>query len=265
MGAALAERSAHVGPGARAGHPPSPSALSSRARVLDGALACVARFGVAKTTVEDVAREARLSRATLYRLFPGGRDELIGALLGREVEKFFSELSARMARAATLEDRLVTFLSSAAAQIADHDALRVVLAHEPELLLPHLSFTGFDRVLAVFADFLEPYLSPPLEAEDARRVGEWLVRLLLSFALCPPHEVETASFAGGGHTVGLTRPLRPEEIPADRVRFLVKHFLVPGIELRVGRSRPSASALRVAALDLPIPSEPEGEEPPWHR
>ena len=35
-----------------------------------------ARWGLAKTTVEDAAREAGVSRATVYRYFPGGRDEL---------------------------------------------------------------------------------------------------------------------------------------------------------------------------------------------
>jgi hypothetical protein len=43
-------------------------------RVVDALLACIARWGVSKTTVEDVAREAGISRATIYRLFPGGKD-----------------------------------------------------------------------------------------------------------------------------------------------------------------------------------------------
>ena len=35
-------------------------------RLLDAAASCYARFGLAKTTAEDVAREAGVSRATLY-------------------------------------------------------------------------------------------------------------------------------------------------------------------------------------------------------
>ena len=48
----------------------SPSPAQS-ARVLDGALACVARVGLGKTTLDDVAREAGCARATVYRCFPG--------------------------------------------------------------------------------------------------------------------------------------------------------------------------------------------------
>ena len=32
---------------------------------------CIARWGTAKTTLDDIAREAGCSRATIYRLFPG--------------------------------------------------------------------------------------------------------------------------------------------------------------------------------------------------
>ena len=52
-----------------------------RQRILEATYACVARWGLSKTTVEDAAREAGLSRATVYRYFPGGRDELIDAVV----------------------------------------------------------------------------------------------------------------------------------------------------------------------------------------
>ncbi len=43
-----------------------------RERLLQATYDCVARWGLAKTTVEDAAREAGVSRATVYRYFPGG-------------------------------------------------------------------------------------------------------------------------------------------------------------------------------------------------
>jgi len=52
-----------------------------RTRILEGAYACVARSGLAKTTVEGAAREAGLSRATVYRHFPGGKDELLAGVV----------------------------------------------------------------------------------------------------------------------------------------------------------------------------------------
>ena len=48
------------------------------------------RFGLAKTTVEDVAQAAELSRATVYRQF-GNRDALLLAVAARDAERTASE------------------------------------------------------------------------------------------------------------------------------------------------------------------------------
>ena len=62
------------------GTTPLGAALSVEARVLDAAKACVERWGMAKLTIDDIANAAGVSRATLYRMFPGGKDVLFEAL-----------------------------------------------------------------------------------------------------------------------------------------------------------------------------------------
>ena len=59
---------------------------AARERLVDAAETCIDRFGLAKTTVEDVAREAAVSRATIYRYF-ANRDELVLAVLLRDLER----------------------------------------------------------------------------------------------------------------------------------------------------------------------------------
>src|SRR5207245_805979 len=84
--------------------------LTVRERILEATYACVARYGLAKTTVEDVARAARLSRATVYRYFPGGRDQLMGEVIAWETGRFFGRLAEAVAGApdfgALLEEAL---------------------------------------------------------------------------------------------------------------------------------------------------------------
>ena len=82
----------------------------SRERVLAGTYECVARVGIGKTTVEDVARASGVSRATVYRLFPGGRDELLRETVAWEMARFFAP--ARHASWATAPD-FETFLERA--------------------------------------------------------------------------------------------------------------------------------------------------------
>src|SRR4029453_8223112 len=44
---------------------------SARSRVLDSALELVGRYGLAELSMDELAAKADVSRATLYRLFPG--------------------------------------------------------------------------------------------------------------------------------------------------------------------------------------------------
>ena len=50
-----------------------------RDRILAATLVSLARYGVAKTTLDDVAKEAGCARATVYRYF-GGKQQLLDAV-----------------------------------------------------------------------------------------------------------------------------------------------------------------------------------------
>ena len=54
-----------------------------------GAFECIERHGMAKTTVDDVAAASGVSRATIYRIFPGGKDEVLRDTVGWEMDRFF--------------------------------------------------------------------------------------------------------------------------------------------------------------------------------
>jgi AcrR family transcriptional regulator len=82
-----------------------PAETGTRARAIDATLRCFARYGANKTTIDDVAREAKCSRATLYRAFPGGKDELVGAVVRSEVRRFFGGLTGRLAGITELESK----------------------------------------------------------------------------------------------------------------------------------------------------------------
>ena len=85
----------------------------ARQRILEATYSCVARWGLTKTTVEDAAREAGRSRATVYRNFPGGRDELVDAVVSWQHLKFFGRLYEEVHGASSLEEVLERGLSFA--------------------------------------------------------------------------------------------------------------------------------------------------------
>lgn len=157
-------------------------ANDARERILEATLACVARYGIGKTTVEDVAREAALSRATVYRYFPGGRDQLIRETISWEVARFFTRLAVAVDGAADLPGLLVEALLFAHRAVAEHEVLQKVLQTEPELLIPQLNVDS-DRIRAFIRAFLVPHISadalpPGTTALDA---ADYVSRMLLSF------------------------------------------------------------------------------------
>lgn len=189
---------------------------SPRVRVVDAALRCIARNGLAKTTVDDVARDAGISRATLYRLFPG-KDAVLRAVVETEVARLFSSLGAVMGEAPDLESLLVRTILDAAVQLSEHEAIAYLIEHEPGTILPHLAFSGLDRVLRATTAFAAPYFGRWLEPADAARAAEWATRIVVSYLVCPDEDID------------LTDP--------EAVEQLVAIFVIPGIQglrVRVG-------------------------------
>ena len=133
-----------------------------RRPVLAGAYECIARDGVAKVTLDDVAKTSGVSRATIYRLFPGGRDQLLRETVGWEMNRFFAALAVAVADAPDLPRRLETALTFAHRAVRDHAVLQRTLAQEPGALLPLMTVEQH-RVIRYISD----YLRPDLAAEEA--------------------------------------------------------------------------------------------------
>ena len=53
---------------------------------------CCERWGMDKVTIDDIATASGVSRATIYRLFPGGKDVVYEAVRAHETAAFFAEL-----------------------------------------------------------------------------------------------------------------------------------------------------------------------------
>jgi AcrR family transcriptional regulator len=178
------------------------------ARAIEATLACIARHGLSKTTIDDVAREAACSRATLYRYF-GSRHQLVTVAVQSEALRVATLAHEAAAAAETLEDAVVAVLVVAGTELGEHPALRFVAEVEPEQVLPYLTFAGGDQFLrdagAALAPCFEPFLG-----DDATRAAEWVARIGLALWLSP-----TAP-------VSLSDP--------DPLRGYVRAFVLPALE-----------------------------------
>lgn len=157
----------------------------ARERVLAATVEVLGRVGMKGTTVDEVARQAGVGRASVYRWFPGGRDQLLDEAVTWEVGRFLDRLSQAVERSSDLRSKLVDGLLFARRGIAEHAVLQRLLATEPGGLLPQLQQTA-PLVLAVLRDAFaahvaaEPRRRPEVDPVEA---GEWLARMLLSFVV----------------------------------------------------------------------------------
>src|SRR3954452_8479032 len=164
--------------------------MGTEAKVLDATLTCVARWGIAKTTLEDIARESGVSRATIYRTFAGGKGALLNALAIRETVRFADAVDAAAGPAETLEDLVVAGITTTTGPLARHEAFQYLLAHEPDTVLPQFAFQKLEVVLGQAAAIAEPHLARFLPADEVSRAAEWVTRIVLSHLLNPSDDID---------------------------------------------------------------------------
>ncbi len=145
-------------------------------------MTCLGRYGIAKTTVDDAAREAGVARATVYRHFPDGKDQLITESITWAVAQFFSDLAHAVDDAPDFATLLERALLHAHRAVDEHEVLQKVLETEPERLLPQLSQSAPMIHLTVRDYFAERLgLERLRPGVDAERAADWLARMGLSF------------------------------------------------------------------------------------
>jgi AcrR family transcriptional regulator len=177
-------------------------------RAVQAMLACVARHGLAKTTFDDVAREAGCARATLYRYF-GGKRQLVRLTVTRESARIAAGIRDAAGAEPTLEDAVVAIVVRAAQELREHDALQFLFAFEPELVLPHVTFDAGNRFLVAAGSAVAPALTRFLPAERAERAAEWLARVVLTHAVSPTSPIDLTD--------------------ESEARSLVLEFVLPGL------------------------------------
>lgn len=141
-------------------------------------------------SLDAIAVEAGCSRATLYRIAPGGKRALLEQVTTAEVARLFDAVAAALDGADTLGEALIAAISTAGTFLADSGALRTVIAREPELLLSSLAFDRLDPLLDASGATLGPLLERFVDRRTAIELIEWCARLVLSFTFEPTPQVD---------------------------------------------------------------------------
>jgi len=158
---------------------------ATRERILDAAEWCFRRLGLARFSMGDVAAHAGLSRGSVYRYFDD-RQSLVDAVLERAADRFVAASTASVDRWPTLANQV-----GEAAVFVLGGREPAMFPAEEESLFATLLTARINGLVERWVEFWLPRLA---EAEDRgevrtgldrRQAAEWIVRLMLSFAVMP--------------------------------------------------------------------------------
>ena len=142
--------------------------------------------------MEDIAREARAGKATLYRHF-ANKDAVIDALLAREAERFDRLLRSAASEHDDAPGRIEAAFVAGVRFFVEHPVLTRGRDEEPGLLLPRITANGGPMVssgLELFTELIAAGVEAgELRAVDPRAAAEVIMRLILSYFSFPPMHV----------------------------------------------------------------------------
>jgi TetR/AcrR family transcriptional repressor of uid operon len=164
------------------------------AKILDAAFEVFSHIGIQRTTMEDVARRAGVSRITVYRRF-ATKSALVDHVIGRELRRYFRRFLVDVEKAETAEDRLVVGFVSSLRAFRHNSLIRGLMAADPNAIVP--SAIGDDgHTFATVQAFVAGQLRREQEAGhvskevNADLVAELIVRLCASFLVIPSQIVD---------------------------------------------------------------------------
>ena len=102
--------------------------------ILDAARACVAEFGVRRSTLTEVARRAGVSRPTVYRRWPDSR-ALIAELLVRELRGI---VDTAMPTSGPARSRIVDGVVAGAARVRSNELFGKIFRTDTDLMLTYV-------------------------------------------------------------------------------------------------------------------------------
>ncbi len=164
-------------------------------RLLDAAQTLLARKGIRATTVIEVAEEAGVSRAWLYRHFPD-KSALLGAAIVRLSDSFWNDARAQLDTFETFTEQLVAGVRIGRHAYEDPGALPLRLrVTEPEEFAA-CAGAGVSGLVPDLGAFWLPYVEAAVgrgeihRDHDPREVSEWVARVLISLGTMPGETVD---------------------------------------------------------------------------
>ncbi|MGU3654466.1 TetR/AcrR family transcriptional regulator [Mycolicibacterium sp. A43C] len=152
-------------------------------RILDAAEELFTQYDAAAVGMNEIARAAGCSRATLYRYFES-RDALHTAYVHRETHRLFGEIGAQLATITDPRQRLVEGALGALHRVRNSPALASWFAHSARPIGGEMAERS--EVIRTLAEAFLISMGDDQPGVTLR--ARWLVRVLISLLQFPGHD-----------------------------------------------------------------------------
>lgn len=162
---------------------------SSPERILEAAEECFARYGFQKTSMEDIAREAGLSRRSVYRHFPD-KSALFNEVATGRTRIFLDEILRSTARLTGLSAQIEEVARLTRHFIHEDPISAALLRVDPDSLARVVS-TEARPLLSMAMEAIVPLIEAARDSGEVRedlsvpRASEWIARMVFSLAATP--------------------------------------------------------------------------------
>jgi AcrR family transcriptional regulator len=166
---------------------------TGKLRIIDAALQCYEAKGLTGTTLEDIAKQAGISRRTLYRYF-ANKQEIIEAVVEKQAEDFFLQMEKQVSRGQPeFRELLKRCMLYAIKHGPQFSGYQLLLQGSNANLSAGVYFSG-NHVARLWHDLLlEPYNTAREEKKFDKDIKlgaliDWVGRLVLSYVQFPAEE-----------------------------------------------------------------------------
>jgi len=193
-----------------------------RLQIIDAAESCFERYGIARITMDDIARAANVSRPAIYRHF-GDRDGLIMAVVYRRSRALIERGHAVIESYPTLAEQLVEGTLFLVEHTRADPFIRMLISTEHMGLTSPVPGMG-EAALELAAEVWLPFLEAAQERgelapeRELRELARWI--LMISIMFVSRYDLFPADPDGPRRllTEFLLPAFRPDWVPPHAVR-----------------------------------------------
>ena len=155
---------------------------NTQQRILDAAISCIKQWGVEKTSLNDIAKQAGVTRPTVYSYFPNKNDVIRSALLQSGLA-FRDRLICHIQSFDDIQQRLIESVAFAVEELPKEPYLALIMQADLSVYINKDALSSEDGFAICLMLFEEIFKNAGISDDELKEITEFTVRITLSLLI----------------------------------------------------------------------------------